>query len=79
MEKAHISSGGGDEVQAVLLYVICDAKSQIQNLLQQEKTVKLLFVTGGDPDRKDKESIRPCSVCLCSPSCEDNLFLSANP
>ncbi|TNN68247.1 hypothetical protein EYF80_021569 [Liparis tanakae] len=34
--KAHICSGGGDEVQAGLFNIICDAKCQVQHLLQWE-------------------------------------------
>lgn len=40
--RTHISPGGGNEVQAVLLYIICDGKCQVQHLLQNkyENTVR---------------------------------------
>lgn len=79
--KTHVSSGGGDEVQAVLFYIICNAKCQVQHLLQQhvqtqwdvnqqEVNTNILW--------EDTECCWPCSVFLCSPSCEGSLFLSAN-
>lgn len=38
----HISPGWGNEVQAVLLYIICDGECQVQHLLQNkyENTVR---------------------------------------
>lgn len=45
--ETHISPGGGNEVQAVLFYIICDAKCQVQHFLQV-KTVKYKPVGGED-------------------------------
>ena len=55
--ETHISPGGGDEVQAVLFYIICDAKCQVQHFLRVN-TGKYKPVGG-----EDKQNLKRLGSC----------------
>lgn len=79
--KTHVSSGGSDEIQAVLFHIIGDAEGQVQNLLRTN-TGRRQPAAGGRLRRRapplPAAPRPPCSVCLCSLSCGGSLSPSAS-